>query len=56
MMLLAPLAALLAEKIDLGLRVYVLPGDGGTSPSQNFWRAIEHRRVSYNVLTTKDCL
>ena len=56
MMLLAPPTALLAKKIDLGLRVYVLLGDGGTSPSQNFWRAIEHRRVSYNVLTTKDCL
>lgn len=55
-MLLAPPAALLAKKIGLALRVYALPGDGGTSPSHNFWRATEHRRVSYNVLTTKDCL
>lgn len=55
-MLLAPPAALLARKIDLGLRVYVLPGDGGTSPSRSSWRAIEHRRVSYIVLTTKNVL
>ena len=46
----------LAEKSHLELRVYALPGDGDTNPSRSSWRAIEHRRVSYNVLSTKDYL